>query len=281
MLRLIKNNLRYHTFNKFFFIAAAMLFFLGSRGAQRCGFNENIYVMRYGIPIACGVVLLNTNIENRSGSYRSKLTAGFTKRQIYFSHIISSALCSLILFFIIAFPIYISAKNTYTTLDVPITMLTLMMIYVLTAVVTACLHLNMTGVIKAVLTILFIFLVCIAAVKPTQDMLNEDRYNYEIIFDPSRVNTVGYDAAHVVIKTPNTDYPTGIKRAVLKTIAFTDPCSQIKYSESVPDVDYFSEDPYNSDFVEIEYWCFPLITLGIASAVSLLSYRSYRRKDLR
>ena len=176
MLVLMLKTLRYHTFNKFFFIAAVMLFFCGSRDAQYKSGSSSVTVLAYGILFVIGTVFLNINNENRSGGYRNALTAGFTKRQVFFAHIISSAVCGAALFLFIAFPIYTSLRSSKTFMAI-------LMIYILSAVVTACIHLNITNVTAAFAVVAIVVVLCIVVTKPAQDMLGEDRYYYDVVFD--------------------------------------------------------------------------------------------------
>ncbi|MBQ2580025.1 MAG: hypothetical protein II574_00190 [Ruminococcus sp.] len=277
MLVLMLKTLRYHTFNKFFFIAAVMLFFCGSRDAQYKSGSSSVTVLAYGILFVIGTVFLNINNENRSGGYRNALTAGFTKRQVFFAHIISSAVCGAALFLFIAFPIYTSLRSSKTFMAI-------LMIYILSAVVTACIHLNITNVTAAFAVVAIVVVLCIVVTKPAQDMLGEDRYYYDVVFDESKVETEGIDAAHVETVTPNPDYPTGVKRAVLKTFAYADPYSQLVYSRMVLSeqgyINMLTDPDDINRIVYYEYWCFPLVTTGVISAVSILGYVFYRKKDL-
>ena len=282
MLRLIKNNLRYHTFNKFFFIGAAMLLFLGLHNSLAGADSYSIVVMTQGIPITCMVVILNAENEKRSGGYRNKITAGYTRRQVFFSGIISAAACGAALFLVIGVPIY-------TSMGSPQTRLTVLMVFVFAAVVSACLAINLSNITFTILGLFLIITVCVVIADPVQSALDADKYNYRYVFDPVKAEEVGIREATTLERTPNAEYPTGIKRAALKAFAYANPYSQLLYLEDIlnkvehavswKDIDDYE---YNIHYiVSREYYFFPLITLGLSCAVAAAGFFSYRRKDLR
>ncbi|MCR5478969.1 MAG: hypothetical protein K6F27_03800 [Ruminococcus sp.] len=273
MIRLIKTTLHYHTFKKPFFIAAALLVFLGLKAYSNDMGSLAIEPLSYGIPLVCAVVFLNTHTENQSGAYRNKITAGYTRRQVFFSGIISAAACGAALFLVPAIPIY-------TSLGTPQTFLTMLMLYVLTAVITACINLNTTSTITTVFTVFLIAAVCFAAAEPVQEELKVEKYDYRFICDESKLQTQGVDGAYTVIEFPNPEYPTGVKRAALKTLAYTNPYSQVLYSELMLS-DFYNASNILPKELNHEYLFFPLISAALACAASALSYLAYRQKDLR
>ncbi len=282
MIRLIKTTLHFHTFNKFFFIGAAMLLFLGLHNSLAGADSYSIVVMTQGIPITCMVVILNAENEKRSGGYRNKITAGYTRRQVFFSGIISAAACGAALFLVIGVPIY-------TSMGSPQTRLTVLMVFVFAAVVSACLALNISNVIITVLVIFMTTAVCVVIARPVQSTLDADKYDYRYVFDEAKAEQVGVHEATTLERTPNAEYPTGIKRAALKAFAYANPYSQLLYLEDIlnkaehavswKDIDDYE---YNIHYiVSREYYFFPLITLGLSCAVAAAGFFSYRRKDLR
>ena len=115
------------------------------------------------------------------------------------------------------------------------------------------------------------------------------RYAIKIVFDPVKAEEVGIREATTLERTPNAEYPTGIKRAALKAFAYANPYSQLLYLEDIlnkvehevswKDIDDYE---YNIHYiVSREYYFFPLISAALACAVSALSYLSYSKKDLR
>lgn len=282
MIRLIKTTLHFHTFNKFFFIGAAMLLFLGLHNSLAGADSYSIVVMTQGIPITCMVVILNAENEKRSGGYRNKITAGYTRRQVFFSGIISAAACGAALFLVIGVPIY-------TSMGSPQTRLTVLMVFVFAAVVSACLAINLSNITFTILGLFLIITVCVVIADPVQSALDADKYNYRYVFDPVKAEEVGIREATTLERTPNTEYPTGIKRAALKAFAYANPYSQLLYLEDIlnkvehevswKDIDDYE---YNIHYiVSREYYFFPLISAALACAVSALSYLSYSKKDLR
>ncbi len=282
MIRLIKTTLHFHTFNKFFFIGAAMLLFLGLHNSLAGADSYSIVVMTQGIPITCMVVILNAENEKRSGGYRNKITAGYTRRQVFFSGIISAAACGAALFLVIGVPIY-------TNMGSPQTRLTVLMVFVFAAVVSACLAINLSNITFTILGLFLIITVCVVIADPVQSALDADKYNYRYVFDPVKAEEVGIREATTLERTPNAEYPTGIKRAALKAFAYANPYSQLLYLEDIlnkvehevswKDIDDYE---YNIHYiVSREYYFFPLISAALACAVSALSYLSYSKKDLR
>ncbi len=282
MIRLIKTTLHFHTFNKFFFIGAAMLLFLGLHNSLAGADSYSIVVMTQGIPITCMVVILNAENEKRSGGYRNKITAGYTRRQVFFSGIISAAACGTALFLVIGVPIY-------TSMGSPQTRLTVLMVFVFAAVVSACLAINLSNITFTILGLFLIITVCVVIADPVQSALDADKYNYRYVFDPVKAEEVGIREATTLERTPNAEYPTGIKRAALKAFAYANPYSQLLYLEDIlnkvehevswKDIDDYE---YNIHYiVSREYYFFPLISAALACAVSALSYLSYSKKDLR
>ncbi|MBP1538519.1 MAG: PrgI family protein [Ruminococcus sp.] len=282
MIRLIKTTLHFHTFNKFFFIGAAMLLFLGLHNSLSGADSYSIVVMTQGIPITCMVVILNAENEKRSGGYRNKITAGYTIRQVFFSGIISAAACGAALFLVIGVPIYTSMGSLQT-------LLTVLMVFVFAAVVSACLAINLSNITFTILGLFLIITVCVVIADPVQSALDADKYNYRYVFDEAKAKQVGIREATTLERTPNAEYPTGIKRAALKAFAYANPYSQLLYLEDMlnkvehevswKDIDDYE---YNIHYiVSREYYFFPLISAALACAVSALSYLSYSKKDLR
>jgi hypothetical protein len=282
MIRLIKTTLHFHTFNKFFFIGAAMLLFLGLHNSLADADSYSIVIMTQGIPITCMVVILNAENEKRSGGYRNKITAGYTRRQVFFSGIISAAACGAALFLVIGVPIY-------TSMGSPQTRLTVLMVFVFAAVVSACLAINLSNITFTILGLFLIITVCVVIADPVQSALDADKYNYRYVFDEAKAKQVGIREATTLERTPNAEYPTGIKRAALKAFAYANPYSQLLYLEDIlnkaehevswKDIDDYE---YNIHYiVSREYYFFPLITLGLSCAVAAAGFFSYRRKDLR
>ena len=282
MIRLIKTTLHFHTFNKFFFIGTAMLLFLGLHNSLAGADSYSIVVMTQGIPITCMVVILNAENEKRSGGYRNKITAGYTRRQVFFSGIISAAACGAALFLVIGVPIY-------TSMGSPQTRLSVLMVFVFAAVVSACLAINLSNITFTILGLFLIITVCVVIADPVQSALDADKYNYRYVFDEAKAKQVGVREATTLERTPNAEYPTGIKRAALKAFAYANPYSQLLYLEDIlnkaehevswKDIDDYE---YNIHYiVSREYYFFPLISAALACAVSALSYLSYSKKDLR
>ena len=282
MIRLIKTTLHFHTFNKFFFIGAALLLFLGLHNSLSGADSYSIVVMTQGIPITCMVVILNAENEKRSGGYRNKITAGYTIRQVFFSGIISAAACGAALFLVIGVPIYTSMGSLQT-------LLTVLMVFVFAAVVSACLAINLSNITFTILGLFLIITVCVVIADPVQSALDADKYNYRYVFDEAKAKQVGIREATTLERTPNAEYPTGIKRAALKAFAYANPYSQLLYLEDMlnkvehevswKDIDDYE---YNIHYiVSREYYFFPLISAALACAVSALSYLSYSKKDLR
>ncbi len=282
MIRLIKTTLHFHTFNKFFFIGAAMLLFLGLHNSLAGADSYSIEVMTQGIHITCMVVILNAENEKRSGGYRNKITAGYTRRQVFFSGIISAAACGAALFLVIGVPIY-------TSMGSPQTLLTVLMVFVFAAVVSACLAINLSNITFTILGLFLIITVCVVIADPVQSALDADKYNYRYVFDPVKAEQVGVREATTLEKTPNAEYPTGIKRAALKAFAYANPYSQLLYLEDMLNnaehaVSWKAMDDYEYNIhyiVSREYYFFPLISAALVCAVSALSYLSYSKKDLR
>ena len=282
MIRLIKTTLHFHTFNKFFFIGAAMLLFLGLHSSLAGADSYSIVVMTQGIPITCMVVILNAENEKRSGGYRNKITAGYTRRQVFFSGIISAAACGAALFLVIGVPIY-------TSMGSPQIRLTVLMVFVFAAVVSACLAINLSNITFTILGLFLIITVCVVIADPVQSALDADKYNYRYVFDEAKAKQVGVHEATTLERTPNAEYPTGIKRAALKAFAYATPYSQLLYLEDIlnkaeHEVSWKDMDDYEYNIhyiVSREYYFFPLITLGLSCAVAAAGFFSYRRKDLR
>ena len=280
MLDLIKNTLRFHTFNKFFFIGAGLLLFLGLKTYSNDMGSLITEPLSYGIIPVCAVVILNISTEMSSGGYRRKLTASYTKPQVFFAMILSSAICASALFLMIAIP-------AYASLGTPQSFLTIYLIYMLSSTVSACLTINLKIHAFAVLAVLFIGAMLVALTEPVQDALDVDKYEYHTIYDAAKAEQIGVREATTVERSPNPNYPEGFHRAVLKTLAYANPYSQITYTLMILDLNEFPLG-YNQDveytmkyIVTQEHWCFPLITAGLTGIISAVGYLVFRKKDLR
>ena len=281
MLRLIKNDLRYHTFNKFFFIAAALLLYHSMWYAVQGGV---VYELTFGIPIVCITVLLKSDKEKRSGAYCNKLTAGYTKRQVFFSYIISSAIYGAILCAIITVPMFL-ALQTEMTIVIYFTA------FMFTAAAVQCISLLLDNILCVILAILALAAFFIGLHYLTYEPLSELRYN-DVYID-----SYGHDPQQndTYIRTDNPLYVGGIPRVLLKTVCYVNPYSQIKFAQSqvrwykfCEDFEelsfdtFWTKDEYDDIDYDIsrEYHFFPFITLGFTAAVSAAGYIVWRRKDL-
>ena len=111
MIRLIKTNLIHLTFGRFFLIAAAAAIFLGCYGgcsARDYGFNMTHFV--FLLLICAALTLLNLGREHSDGTVRNKLTLGFSRASIFFSLIISSLICSVVLYLLMSIPYFVIGK---------------------------------------------------------------------------------------------------------------------------------------------------------------------------
>ncbi len=298
MLDLIKNTLRFHTFNKFFFIGAGFQLFLVWYDLHyEYGFEADDHknIMLVGIPITCFVVLFIISSIYSSGGIRNQTVMGYTRAKIFFSHILVSALVGAVLFVIIGVPVY----YRHAQLDELFTALIILMAYVFVAVLSACAALCFLHFFKALGAVLSVCAVLIMIAYPVQESLIETKYEYKYTIDYELAKTVGLDEAETVTREDNPLYVGDTERQFLKALAYIDPYSQIRYidkicsfqvSKRVSVIDYdameeqLPEGWYDGDTMHEmynEYWCFPLITAGFAAIICIACYPFFRKKDMR
>ena len=293
MFKLIKTDLAHTTFCKPFFIAAAILLYLSlreaSNGASTFLSTEVFY---YGIPAVCAVALLNAHSEKSSGGVRNKTIAGYTKIQIILAQIISSVICSVILFLIIGIPVYYSEVPSKALF----TILSFLTMYAAIGAICTCITVCMTHAAAAVVVILGIGFFCFAITYVLHDTIKEPEYYIEYVFDESMVEEYGYENSARAVKKPNSLHVSGFRRVLLKTIAYVDPASQFKYLDDVLMVYTIYEHPFlnpkkdKNRELELEYAedytvfreCvyFPIYSVGLLLTVTAVGVVVFRKKEL-
>lgn len=113
MIRLILTNLKYLTFEKLFLVGAVGELFLGIRGGIICeDYGWTFEYPVFSVLIIAAVTLMNCGRENTDGTLRNKLTLGYTRQGIFGSFLISSLICSLVLYLLFSLPLFLISKDT-------------------------------------------------------------------------------------------------------------------------------------------------------------------------
>ena len=258
MLRLIKLDLRNGYFGWIFLIsglncALSTVFY----GVQDLWDGDIISFLLFGIPYAAVCTLLKSHREKESGFYRNMITAGYTKRQVFFAHVLSSALYGAVYFLFTGIP-YMFFIDGYVVL-------TGMMIFAVVSAAVSCLYLLTENILVVIFAALAIAAVSMSIDYCIRDPLDEPKYNIEYYDIHSGKMVKYYDVNEdgKVIKEENPDYIGGTERALLSAVKCISPYSQLKE---------LSESERNPFYVLSDAGLIVLITSG--------GYLIWRKKDL-
>ena len=293
MLRLVKNDLRYHTFGRFFFAGAGVLGFIVLRlisGGPNVLYSEAFV---YGLPYVCAVVMLSVGSEHSSGGFRNKAIAGYTKGRIFFAKIISSMICSSLLFMVMGVPLVFCM----TTPHGPYFLFIYLMIYNFTAVVCACLVMLSGSTVKGIIAVILLFVFWTLITEPVCDALAEPAYEVGYTIDYSRLDEEGVDGSMIPKKIDNPSAVGGILRGGLKVVCAMNPYVSIRFTDDVmsmydgstleyydfthPEEDKYGEleaNPRYNLFREFRY--FPLWSLAGIVITSGVGFIIIKRKEL-
>ncbi len=289
MKKLIKSSLRYHTFGKPFFAAAAVLLFLGLKILSNDAGSLCVEAFSYGLPFMCAVVMLNAGDEHTSGGFRNKAVAGYTKAQIFLSQIISSMICATSLFMFVGLPILLGVMVTNGYYFVFI----FLMIYNFSAVVCACFAMLARNTVVAMVTVLLIGGLFVFTVEPVFDILNEPEYEIGYTIDYAKFKESGAEGSMIPKKIDNNGFCGGAARKFLRTAAIVNPFLHIRLVQEVMDVydstsltylKYINPESDEKGQIEAEfgytlfreYKFYPLVSAAaivIASSVGLIIFR--------
>ena len=276
MLRLVKNNLRNYVFCKFTVIAVILL--LGGTvmdhqpDSDTKGYLVNHYVV-YSMIIVCAAVLIKSEKDKQAGFYRNLIVAGYKRWQVLTAHVIASAVYGAIIYLAEAL-IVCAATGSAAAL------LTCIAAYMFCSAVAACLSMLIDNVLTAVLAIAaaagFMFGISSLVTEP----LYEPQHEYIFLDENGKEDL--YNGELTMIDNP--DYIDGAARVCLKTLAYLNPFAQITYAENaIKNAIGFDYDYYHDDENKVPYMyelIFPIITLGLMTAVCAAGSIAFRKKDL-
>lgn len=289
MFRLVKNALRYHTFSRYFWIGTVLLLYNSLWYAVQNMEQWSVDIIMDNLPIVCGVIILNTAREKSSGGYRNILAAGYTRTQFFFSRVITSAVCSAVLYLIVSTPLLYA----YAPKHVLFYTAAFMMIFVFAGVVITCAILCFKNTLHAIALVAALGLTLYVTADPLRNAVREPRYDFD------KVSVVRDDFTDEELELlKNRDYVGGLPRAFLIALAYTHPYVQadtifwfmlVVEDGGDPmllayfDPDMFPYDQVREDFdymVYKTYWLIPLSSLGVITIISIGCCLVFRRKDL-
>ena len=226
MLKLIWQNLRYGTFGKVFLLGAAIQVFIVFTSIKD---GLQSAPMIAGMFVSCAVVVINSAIEMESGAYRNKIISGYKRWQIFFAQVISSAVCGGVMFAIIGVPLYVKCAVP----EIYYTAVIALGAYVVMAVICACAVMCFPHINKAAAAILLLFIVCLGAAYPMQDMLSETQYDVDWKVEDVTHEDGSHELVETMKQTHNTMYLGGVPRVIVKSATYINPYSQMLYIDQL------------------------------------------------
>ena len=314
MFRLIMTNLKYLTFEKLFLIGAAGSLFLGVRGGMTSrdyGFDME-YVI-FAVLIIAAVALLNTGRENTDGTLRNKLTLGYSRSQIFASFMISSLICSVVLYLLFSLPFFLIGKDTMTKYmsDERLLLIwaVILCVALLVTVGSVCLTLCIPILPVAAVALLAAAIGFAALSGTLGHRLNESPTNHAQVTAESlddltdtESNPPMYDELSGFyvqnIEYPNELYVDSPKRDIYFTLYFLDPYSQIDSVRNImmmyfdTDVDKImkevEKDPEEyKDYTEgLGFHClemlgfYPIFSLGFSAVLFTAGLLVFRKRNI-
>ena len=308
MLKLIKTNLKMFTFELEFILALAAccgtcLFLVSNTYAISSSTGQ----LLTGLPFVCAAVIFNVGRDNLSGAVKNKLIAGYTRKQVFLSNVITSMICSVILFIVTAIPcfamIYIEI-NEDPRLHIGVGRLLfiafiLMMTYILAAALCAVLATCITRITVVIAAVLALVAVLSPLHFDLEHLLDSPKY-----FITGDYKSVSDAPAGSVQLIKNSDYISQPLRGILRTISYCNPVTQYEYISKT--IGIFSDDELVSRYEkktilgfddtpaqdwELEcqplyyasyrdYCFFPLYSAGFAAVIIIVGLRLYKKKNI-
>ena len=274
MRDLIKTNLRFTTFNKFTVIIAVLLFYQAIIRI-RPGDNDSWLLIdyKYALVVICAAVLVKSERDKHSGFYRDMIASGYLRRQVLAAHLISCALYGGMLFLCVAIPMS-------AAMPTPVGFVTHAMIFMFCSMIVGCVSMLINNFYCVLLVILTIGLVYVSVDSLILDPLYRSKYNYDYVEEPSDTSV---EKSHYIPKE-NRLYVGGLQRTFYKALAYMNPVSQMNSSVlAAGRLEGFDYDPINFSKNEnpmIYELTFPLVTLGMMTALTLGGCVFFRKKDL-
>ncbi len=243
MIKLIKTNLRFLTFNKIFLAAAAAVLYFGFSGGNTSSeYGFSIEHPIFTVLVVSAVTLLNCGRENHDGTLRGKLILGYSRRSVFASFLISSLICSFVLYLLFSLPFFCIGKTLYirhmTDERLILISLIILCITLLTTVGSVCLSMCISYLPVASIALLAAAIGFVMLNEPLYHRLSEPESDVISVEyqDPSLAeDTDKYPLEYIsdldiyvqYPEQPNQAYIGGAKRQVLRTLYYLDPYSQI------------------------------------------------------
>lgn len=271
MFRLIMTNLKHLTFGKLFLLAAAAELFFGINGGLNVkadGFDVKYFI--FTVLLCAAVTLLNLGREHTDGTLRNKLTLGYSRGKIFFSLIVSAAICSTVLYTIVSVPYFLIGRSGFTeSMSSEMLLGVVMIIYSTTLLITvgsAVLALCIPRLPVAAVVLLAAAIGFGIAEDGLGRPLNENKYDGYMVYYPTREEVEDEDKYPVELEKdengkwvyaqfreqPNEFYVSGTKRIVYKTLYFLDPYAQFRTVERVMRLYDFDDEELEVDLAALD-----------------------------
>ena len=274
MRDLIKTNLRFTTLNKFTVIIGLILFGQSFLMADPGRYDSTLVGdYKYMLVAVCAAVLVKSERDKHSGFYRNMIASGYLRRQVFTAHLISCALYGGMLFLCTAIPLT-------AEMSAPFGFVTHAMVFMFCSMIVGCVSMLMNNIYGIVLVIFTIGIVYVSVDSLVLDPLYRPKYNYDYVEEPSDTSV---EKSHYIPKE-NRLYVGGLQRTFYKALADMNPVSQMNSSVlAAARLEGFDYDPINFSKNEnpmIYELTFPLVTLGMMTALTLSGCVFFRKKDL-
>ena len=243
MVRLVLTNLRYLTFEKIFLAAAAAAVLLGVRGGMagaEYGWSTEYPI--FAVLLAAAVTLLNCGRENTDGTLRNRLTLGYRRPAIFGSFLISSLICSFIIYLLFSVPFFLIAKDTVAEnmsggrylLFWTAILCIIVLVTVGSVVLTMCIPMLPV----AAVALLAAAIGFVASAEYINRALSESKYIYYSVSSPNKKDFENTDKFPVEYDEDfgwyyqtacnlNENYVDGAKREVYTTLLLANPYGQL------------------------------------------------------
>ena len=218
MFKLLKTNLRHLTFRRIFLLAAAAMLLLGIDAGLSMRRN-NFFTSEdfiFGVPIVAGVAIFIIAREHSDGTLRTKLTIGYTRPQIFFSFIISSFICMIVLFLCLILPFFMIGGISFSEImpagKIAFVFFVIFMVYAAACIGSAAIALCFSRLVVIIAVTVLAALTMAGVGGSAARRLSYPATFMEHEYD-ARLDE--YIASREV---PNREYVTGFNRDILRTV---------------------------------------------------------------
>ncbi len=303
MYRLIKTDLRHFYFGRLFLPTAALMLIIGAAGGIGTDNKGYMQFPIYAILLTAAYSMFITSRETADGTVRNKIICGFTGRQVFFSYIISAAVCCTVLYLLFAVPFYTACSFIRLSSFSSGRLVIFSLIYLGVTLFVNTAAVCITACLRSTTVCTFVLILsAVGAVIAAEAMfhrLDEKKLRTETVYysSPSEATDTDkyplweqdFDDGYIQYREqPNPRYVGGAARKLLSGLYLLDPYGQINslnrsvwlFGRDIDTVDTFEEGVNFDREMAVKQPFYPIFSLALALTVSVIGAEVFGRKNI-